>query len=69
MTKDMKIVGNCDPGTEYYSKGFKPQMLAPAEDIVNKLHIERWYVSSNVRITIIIVKLPLMDTSTTPSLH
>lgn len=43
MTKDMTIVDNCDPGTEYYSKGFKPEMLAPSEEVVNKLHLERWY--------------------------
>ncbi|KAL9976465.1 hypothetical protein ACROYT_G013772 [Oculina patagonica] len=41
MTKDMTIVDNCDPGTEYYSKGFKPEMLAPSEEVVNKLHLER----------------------------
>jgi len=43
MTKDMEIVDNCDPGTHYFSKGFKPQMLAPMEEIAEKLHLERWY--------------------------
>lgn len=43
MTKDMKIVDNCDPGTEYYSKGFKPEMLAPPGEVVNNLRLEKWY--------------------------
>jgi len=44
MTRDMKIVDNCDPGTEFFAKNFKPEMLAPPEEVVNKLHVERWYV-------------------------
>lgn len=45
MTKDMEIVVNCDPGTDPYIKGFKPQMLAPSDEIASKLHLERWYGS------------------------
>ncbi|XP_068700887.1 RNA cytosine-C(5)-methyltransferase NSUN2-like isoform X1 [Montipora foliosa] len=41
MTKGMKIVDNCDPGTEYYAKGFKAPMLPPSSDIANELHLER----------------------------
>lgn len=44
MTKNMKIVDNCDPGTEFFAKGFKPEMLPPSEDVIEKLHIERWWV-------------------------
>lgn len=43
MTKDLQIVDNCDPGSEHFSKGFKPQMLAPSEGVASKLHLERWY--------------------------
>ena len=43
MTKDMEIVVNCDPGTEHYSKGFNPQMLAPSDEIASTIHLERWY--------------------------
>lgn len=43
MTKDLQIVDNCDPGSEHFSKGFKPQMLAPSEEVASKLHLERWY--------------------------
>ncbi|PFX21833.1 tRNA (cytosine(34)-C(5))-methyltransferase-like [Stylophora pistillata] len=41
MTKNMKVVDNCDPGTEFFAKGFKPEMLPPSEDVIDKLHIER----------------------------
>lgn len=41
MTKDLQIVDNCDPGSEHFSKGFKPQMLAPSEEVASKLHLER----------------------------
>lgn len=39
----MEIVENCDPGTQHYAKGFKPQMLAPPAEIAETLHLERWY--------------------------
>ena len=43
MTRDMEVVDNCDPGTKYFFFFFLPEMLAPPEEVANKLHVERWY--------------------------